>query len=484
VKGVEFMNVAEKILRLENEYRLNSINIDGFHVWTYMRFLIWESLHYKRIKTKKKIWNIIKNGISDVALILRILFGGKYECCLNRSLLFVCQGRRVLDGDVYESTTTDELAIAFPNSITLEHPYKQRYHFLPTKTKAIVYSDKIILKAYIYSQLIKYFHRKRYKLIYRQIKELFEIPINELFVHSKSDVNRWLDRMTCRYFVYLSRYKNYEHLLKKISPNLIVEDVHYSIDNMIINELAKKMHIPTIELQHGIIGEGHIAYNYSLDESIPQFPDMIMLFSDYWKETATYPIENDKLIPVGFPYFERQVNEYKKNSYDLFVRAKTVVFLSQPNGVTKGLDVIAVNTHNRLNEHDWKVIFKLHPSEYDGWQMVYPMLVNTDIEVIDSQQKSLYEIFSISKALVGVCSTSIYEGIGFGLAAFIYDMPGSERMDDICEREFATKVSDSENLCEYLLNMNDNYEVKSEELWKSNALENMKEIIVKILEQK
>jgi len=472
--------MVEEILRVEEKYSLNAVNVHGFYPWTCTRFLIWESLNYQRQKRKKSLFGLIKTGISVVGFVFLSLFRRSPKLHQENNVLFVCQGRRVLNDGIYENNTIDDLAEVFTDSITLEHPFKQLHHFSPAKTMNLIYSDKIMLKAHIYGQLTKYFRRKKFREIYGQMQCSLEPPLNELFGDSEADVAGWLEKMTYRYFIFKSKYKSYMCFLKNLKPNLIIEDVHYSLDNMIINELAKEVGIPTIELQHGIIGRGHIAYNYPPNEYIPQFPDMIMLFSEFWKESAEYPISNDKLIPVGFPYFERQVNKFKNvNSSES--SDNVAVFLGQPNGVTKGLDELAVSTHDRIKEKGWRVVFKLHPSEFNDWQATYPLLVNTDIEVIDSHEKQLYEIFSASKALVGICSTSIFEGIGFGLAAFIYDLPGSERMDDICERKLATKVSDSESLSKHLINLDVNFETKSEELWMPNALEKMREFVTAML---
>lgn len=54
-------------------------------------------------------------------------------------------------------------------------------------------------------------------------------------------------------------------IIKSISPKVIVEVVGYETNKMIINEIAHEMGISTIELQHGVIGRGHIAYNYLIN---------------------------------------------------------------------------------------------------------------------------------------------------------------------------------------------------------------------------
>ena len=107
----------------------------------------------------------------------------------------------------------------------------------------------------------------------------------------------------------------YLKLLDKVKPKIIIEVVSYSFNNLLINEVAKKYKIPTIELQHGTIGRYHIAYNFKKQIYLPTFPDYIFLFGEYWKNNTRFPISNGKLKVTGFPYFEHKMNITKESKY-------------------------------------------------------------------------------------------------------------------------------------------------------------------------
>lgn len=84
-----------------------------------------------------------------------------------------------------------------------------------------------------------------------------------------------------------------------------MEVVSYSRRCMVVNEIAEEMDIPTVELQHGTMGEEHGAYNFPEGYKIKQFPKYVFLFSEYWINKASIPISQENRKIVGFPYLEK-----------------------------------------------------------------------------------------------------------------------------------------------------------------------------------
>ena len=476
--------VTDKMLELEKEYKLNSIEIDGFHPWTYARVLIFQYFHLTQRTIPVSLKEILSTCFSNSLSIMRMLFRKTRLNISEVDILLTTIGRRYLADGVYEDYITDCVASAFDKSVTLEHPNRFD-HFAPAKTKNLIYSDKIMLKSYIKSLAQRFLRTKKYKYINNKVIQSFILPLDKLFGGVNADTCRWVDWMTLQYFVYKSQYDDYASILKRMSPKVIVENCHPRMDNMIINEIAKKMKIPTIELQHGVFYTISPDYCYNQDEKIPQFPDMMFIYSDYMRKyCAKAPIANDKIFSVGYPYFERQLKCFKNTAKQISDK-KTIVFLSQPMKANINFDKLAVDFNNAMKSKDWKVVFKLHPMEYDNWRAHYPALLNTSIEVVDSPaKKTLHEIFAESSALIGISSTAIYEGIGFGLAAFIYNVPGSEHIQDLCKEGFAVNISNCEELCNAVNSLKENFVSRCHELFKPNAIENMKEIIMPMLREK
>jgi len=473
------MTITERLLHIESKYDLNTYEVDGFHPWTYTRFLIWRDISYTQAMPKEYDWKSPSAFIRNTFDVLRMPFR---RCIPNvrnpLDICFVCSGRRLLSNGVYESRTTDDIAEVFHNSITLEHPYGYK-HFFPAKTENLYYSDRILLGGTISGMICRFFKKKLKRKLYKRFTLAFESPLRELYSNDENKICKAIDRMILFYFMYKPLYKMYDKFLSAVQPKLLVEDVHYRIDTMVLNEVAKIKNIPVIELAHGMISDKLPMYNYSLSSEIKPFPDYLFVFSDFVIDTLSAPIPRDQVIPVGYPYFERQINLFKNSSIKT-PNEKIIIFLSQPS-ITIGFDKLATKVQNIIASKGWKVVFKLHPREFDRWREDYPLLVESDVEVIDNPQTHLYELFVKCTALVGVNSTSIYEGIGFGLNAFIYNLPGSEDLNAVCNEGLAIKISCYEDLCEALLAEQRNDFCATDALWKPNALYNMSNEIKRIL---
>ena len=469
------MSITEQINILEAKYNLNAIEVDGFHPWTYTRFSIALDMGLNSLAVSKSAWTVVKSLASSFKKLFVLLSKKACSPQVKVDILFLCGGRRSYCNGIYENIYTDDIADLYPNSVTLEAPH-QLMHLSPAKTKNLLYCGRVTVVSYLKFIITKQLLKHKYKQVYWQIYSLFEKPLSELVESNDINITRCISKMAENYFLYKYVHKKLKKLLCYISPKIIIEEEYYNIYNMAINEIAKDLGIPTIELQHGVIGKEHIAYNYPDGEQIKQFPDMVFLFSDYWKDNASYPIEKDKLVSTGFPYFDRQVDYYKSkvDSHN----EKCLVFISS---MIKGFEELAVETHDIIKHKGWRLIFKLHPLEYRNWRENYPLLSNSSIEVIDTNDRSLYEIFASCSALVCVFSTSIYEGLGFGLPVFIYDCPDTKAIEDLISNKVVSKVKDCENLCAELETLSNQNTSTKEYLWKSGALENMKMEIEKVL---
>lgn len=492
------MTVTDRVIQLETKYKLNSFEINGFHPWTYTRrnimSVIFSQLYFNKSQSDFfcprsdqhiSIWGKATEKAKFYLHSLRVLLGRKGHLRKNVDILFVASPRRQLVDGKYECIYTDDLAEFFSNSISLERKIEGMHH-TPVRTKNLVYYDEVILFKRLVHKLTEKHLRKRkikYSDVYNQILVRMEKPLKELFDGYDMDlsIESWVHEMSDRYFRYRIYSKIYESLLRKVNPRLIIEVCHYDFHNMVLNEVAKKLGITTIELQHGVVYVEHFAYNYPPDIKIPQFPDYFFVFSDYWKELIRCPIDKDKIISVGYPFYDRNVRRYKRCISTGISEDKVIVFLSSPG---YKLDKLIIDATNRLAESGWKIVFKLHPREYSDWKNIYPALAGSDIEVIDTHERTLYEVFSVSSAVVGVFSTTIFEAIGFGLAALIFDISDYEHVDDLCDKGFAAKVYDSDSLCAALRNLDEEHQDRSAIFFKPIAIENMKSVILSLLHDK
>lgn len=466
----ELVNV---FLALEKKYGLNSIEIDGFHPWIYTRFFVFQEI--LTLESKDAITVNKKDFFLHINDVLSAVFRKKSPL-KKADICFISHRGRVMIDGVYECRFTDDLAEVFQNSITLEHISRSYPNFKPTKTQNIAYSDLIVIKSHLYGIFNKYVFFRKFKRIHLKLTELFSEPFMELNHEIETDIkiNKWVYEMAIMYFSYKSRYKNYEKFLLKTSPKLIVETVGYNKNNMIINEIAKKIGITTIELAHGIRTSQYLAYSYPDDEHILQFPDKVFCYSDICKEHMACPIKAENIVVTGYAFFEKQVKKFNEK-YKEDSNIKRLIFLSPNHSNRELYSKFALDINERLSPQGWKIVFKLHPTECSNWKQNFPLLVNSTIEIIDNPATSIYEIFSKGTALVtSTLTTALFEGFGLGLKAFIYDIISDEDIDvveKLCKDGYCEIIEDANGLCDALKNIG-NYVEKSP-FWKSDVLDNI-----------
>ena len=122
---------------------------------------------------------------------------------------------------------------------------------------------------------------------------------------------KWLDLING--FIDMRKYyiKYFSYMLKKIKPKIILIAYAYGFDRMVLCEVAHKMHIPVVELQHGTIGPDVVAYNFYNRMQLGSFPDYIFTFGQYEKQQTRFPIPKSHIIPTGYPELEKNYNKYK-----------------------------------------------------------------------------------------------------------------------------------------------------------------------------
>lgn len=117
----------------------------------------------------------------------------------------------------------------------------------------------------------------------------------------------------------------YALLLRYNRPKAIFMTDYYNLSHMAIVREAKKLGIPVVEFQHGIINKAHPAYNTNLKKFSPMFfPDYVFTFGpsviNEIRDSAF--IDSSRFISIGHPflsYLKNQTNgpvsSVKSNQY-------------------------------------------------------------------------------------------------------------------------------------------------------------------------
>ena len=435
-------DICEVFFNLEEKYNLNYQMIQGCYPWQLIRVYLYYDLtrrlgifgspQQKSLTLFDKINSVIpflKNSIKSNPL------AGRY----TKDFLIFDHPRKVLiDGeykDIYSSFLVDVLEDS--SFEVLEAPYFNK-HFTDEK-EYIKYTDRIQLGSYIHKKLHKIsFTQREEKLILTVKKELenrFNLKIDLENIFKSHILNFQYD------------YKKYTKLFEKRKPKKIFVVVAY--ENKAIVKAAKDLNIEVIELQHGTITDYHLGYSYPfktrMNSEIAYFPDKILTFGDYWLSSKSSPILRENIIPIGFPYFESQSREFM----DFDVNDNQILFISQ-GVIGKDLSKIAYEFARKMP--DYRVIYKLHPGEYETWRQNYPDLVNElyNFKVIDNSKTPLYELFAKSKYQVGAFSTAVYEGLMFDCITFIVNVGGIEYLSDLIEKGYVMKINNITQLIDNL----------------------------------
>lgn len=470
---------------VEEKYDLPNLNLNGYFYWNYIR----AELGWKIEQQKSKLDTIgtaesesfARKMTKKTERIKNILFHGrikKKEC----DILVLNHERRVLVDGAYECIYTDEIAKKYKNTIVLEAPYHGE-HYKPVQTKYVIYTDIVEIYSYVFSAVCRLIWPKKFDEYKQKMCDSLKQPLAELNEKYGTSIKiaEIEGSLIYGYYMYRVEKAYYGSIIRKIKPKMIMEVVSYSRKCMVVNEIAAELGIPTIELQHGTMGAEHFGYNYPKGYNVKQFPEYLFLFGDYWKEKSRFPISPDKIRPVGYPYMDRM--EQKYSSKYKGKTKKNILFLSSgPIGLE--LAKLAVGLTKMPDMEKYHIIFKLHPAEYVAWRERYPILINADVEVIDNNRQNLYEFYAKSDIQIsGFNSTTIFEGLYFGLTTFLLSYGMAKEFRELCDSSIAYEIGDVEDLYRKIKE-NENFDRTNSvglSLWEKDGLNNMIKEIDKIL---
>ncbi len=478
---------VDSFIKFESENNLFKKDINGFKYWHSIRKLVFDDLLDQKESIGEAHTSLAKQSYNKRVWLKMKQFRywilkNPFIALKEKDILVFNHQRRVKNSGYYDCIYTDAILDKVNYShYVFELPHLER-HFTPVRTKNLRYLDYLTFKVAIQVELKRKILRiglpEQTKVelenILECIDKVFEIKINR---------NKILRSLEIAYLSYKPSRSYYNKILNRTKPRLIIEVVSYGRNNLILNELAKEKGIPTIELQHGIMGNQHIAYNFAKKMDLPTFPDYIFAFGQYWKDNTRLPIDDDKVKIVGWPYYEQKLNKYKQKGISNDRDKKTILFISQGT-IGEELSKIAVEFFRSFNNDEYRIIYKLHPGEYARWKDEYPWLIDSGIEVIDHNLQDMHYYFAQSDIQIGVGSTAIYEGLGYGLATIIIELYGHQVMATLYdELKIAYLAKNAEDVLCILKNIGS--QMRDHDMsyfWMANSMDNVKHEINKIIE--
>lgn len=408
----DIQQIYEQFLQLEYEENFfERIQIKHIKIWHYIRFEIYGIVAHKfgvfeNPNGHKKFYKEdanLKNWVDTNLLKNQILIRHKEIFILNHP-------RRMWNGKYYRCIYTDEWLKNFRRSYYVyELPYCEEYHFKPVKTKNLRYINQ---KKYIHLFNKKYdassLNPKEEIIvadyIIRTLEKEFEI---HLINYEKKKIKNLISQCIG---VREKLRDYYSYLLRHIKPKVIIYVVGYGLDQMILAEVGKELRIPTVELQHGQIGNEHLAYNFKGNVKLNAFPQYLFVSGQYDKDRIRCPIPKNNIYVIGSPELDKKVDYYNKSL--LYKRKKKRIITFIAGGERETIDA-AIELSSKVDKNKFKLYLKLHPSEYTNWKIKYPNLANSEVQVLDDSLHDIYYYLAISDFLIGVASTALNEATRF-----------------------------------------------------------------------
>jgi len=439
--------IVANILKAEKEAGVFNIKHKKTNViWPFYRMYFFSSFLSQKT-------NIDQQGASAKRINLSSIL--KYFKLLNNSHLFqlfvparknniiISSQRYVNETEIYTYNIKKVLAGDF-----LEWSFSNRFQF----HKGPIYLDSVKIALKIISKISFHFFR-----VPKEINNFFlKVEANSSF---KNQYRRYRIEYSCWYAFYRLIIK-----IQRPKKFFLVGGVYYTP----LIAIAEKNNIEVVEIQHGVINQYHLAYHFPGQNRKTFFPNKLLLFSDYWKSKAFYPIGTE-LIAVGNDYYYSGTNFTKKNH--------SILIIGSPMQYADLISFIRLNM-DFFVKNNYKIIYKLHPKEVPSWRNTYRSLKELNdlkkIRVVAYDPPISY-LLENCEIVIGVNSTSIYESVDRKCKTFVLDLQSSEYFDDLVEKKIVKKLLHNIPLTKQDLNFQPEASVK---FFDPSNLDKIKEIII------
>jgi hypothetical protein len=296
-----------RMKQIETEYPVETIEYKGIKLWPLIQHEIFVAYHYHSsgtsISKEKSAW---ESFLSKLGCGLYALRTTSLSILLKKhgAILFTDNGRselRYIDGkltDVFATPILDYEKNIIPIVTKI-----RKEDATPSFFSQDIDSNFFIVLAKLYSYIKKF---NRESVVNRQI--LVRI-ISDL--QMEFNIDKYISSIVS----FLGVFRIYFRLIK---PRKIFLACRTGTEREAASYAAKEMKIPVIELQHGAISNGHLAYiTYANIEPNP-YPDYLFCFGEGFKKFVSPFICDAKNIFVVGNYYIDYIKRIKDKNKELF----------------------------------------------------------------------------------------------------------------------------------------------------------------------
>lgn len=429
-ESASFAEVVAAFNRLEEELDLFRMRIAGVPIWDLLRFPVFDDLIGQRgiygERTSKPAGEARWRAWLGLGAAKAIVGGpglpvGIEFCFFGSGIKRYRRNQDGYDRDVYCEPFIGELGVE--RCMLLEGFESGTGHQRPVLSDHVRFVDILHYSA----RLLRLMPRYRVHFSSSEGRKLDDVAsaLEEVFGVSLPV----RERATALVARHLSRVAVYRFWLSRVRPKAVFLVCSYGKEALI--DAARKEDIPSIELQHGVIGPLSVAYEFPRVGAKELVPDYFLSMGDFWGQSFRCLLSGAEVRVIGFP----QISDHP---FRVDAHRKLVLFISQWS-IGERLTRTAVELRTLLDS-DWEIAYKLHPQECADWKQRYPKLENSGVKVIADSSQSIYPLLETAAVQVGVYSTAIYEGVAAGCRTYILDAPGAEYMAPLIAMGAARKI--------------------------------------------
>jgi len=310
-------------------------------------------------------------------------------------------------------------------------------------------------------------HEERWLLLTTSLKAEFGVELEKFHEYP-----RWFFRR------YIAEAKGFELVFRALQTKRLFIVNAYSNPAIVVG--AKLAGAKVIEIQHGFISPYHPAYSYprALNTEpgvvrgliseiyggrprVQTAPDRILCWGSYWAEAADFAAGTRAIVSGPSAAFAKAVQHFRSQAaarssriVDFsgvdtgpidpveLARAKsaTILFSSQ-GAVGPRLFAAAAAFARELPQH--RVIYRLHPNEsLDSYRALEVELGLDGLENLElsHREPAFIDLLAEVDYLVGGFSTTLFEGLAFGLRVLVLPLPGYENLQPALDAKDMTRI--------------------------------------------
>ena len=202
------------------------------------------------------------------------------------------------------------------------------------------------------------------------------------------------------FFIYHSIFDTW---LDNVKPKIVFINCGYSLFHQALIYSCNIKNIKTVELQHGLISEGHIQYSVATDIGKETFPQYLLTFSNYHSKFINENfINRSNIYPIGHYYREQKVKEKSKDCERMVAglrkKYQKIILVASQNIIEKDLcDCVKYLAEKQPN---YGFIFKQ--------RNLSSLNFNSENIIIDTKH-NIYDFINLVDVNLSCFSTSVLE---------------------------------------------------------------------------